>query len=158
MTIARSAGTPITIDGMPTGYRAGGGYRGFTDELDAIVAEAAVRLEAWSGMDVTIRFNSDRKSGSAFLLTDPNDGVWKNAELGVGGGIHDTEWDEETGERTLVEPTLYISVLIKPVCLREPDDFDMSGWGDRYWCTSFDTLDDAFAFVEQHATIEKLNA
>lgn len=140
MTIERSAGIPIA----GTHYIAGGGYRGLTDELDTIVAEAAVRLEAWSGMDVTIRFNSDRKSGSAWLLTDPVDGVWKNAELGVGGGV-----GLEPSER------LYISVTVDPVCLRNPDAHDLQGWSKL--TRLFDTLDDAFAFVAEHATTERLH-
>lgn len=154
MTIERSTGIPITAGGMPTGYRAGGGYIGFTEELDAIVARAAVRLEALFGMDVTIRFNSDRKSGSAFLLTDPNDGIWKNAELGVGGGIRDTEFDDETGDIRPIEPKLYVSVLIDPVCLRHPEAHDLHGWGKL--TRHFDTLDEAFAFVTEHATTERL--
>lgn len=70
------------------GYIAGGGYTGCTDELDAVVQEAAEALAgAYPGYDVTIRYNSDRKSGGAFLVTDPEDGIGYNGEIGIGASV-----------------------------------------------------------------------
>src|SRR4051794_25827802 len=69
------------------GFLCGNGYRGATEQLDALVKEAARVLEGAYGMDVTIRFNSDRRSGSAWLKTDAVDGVWLNAEVGIGGSV-----------------------------------------------------------------------
>jgi hypothetical protein len=65
MTIERSMGTPIGV----TGLVAGGGYRGATEALDAVVREAAEALAAAYGADIEIRFNSDRESGGAWLRT-----------------------------------------------------------------------------------------
>ena len=49
------------------GYRPGGGYEGKTKELDAIVSQAAGIMEKTFGCEITIRFNSDRESGGAFI-------------------------------------------------------------------------------------------
>jgi hypothetical protein len=74
-TITRSTGTPIAGSGLV----AGGGYRGITDELDAVVREAAGALAQAYGRDIEIRFNSDRESGGAWLVTP--DG--RNACVGI---------------------------------------------------------------------------
>jgi hypothetical protein len=86
-TIERSPGLPIRINERPTGFIAGGGYRGLTDSLDATVQAAAELLRTAYGMDVTIRFNSDRKSGGAWLVTDAVDGFGANAEIGIGASV-----------------------------------------------------------------------
>lgn len=64
MTIERSTGTIVPNWGGPL---PGGGYQGATEELDALVVEAANRLTAEYNRDVVIRFNSDRRSGGAWL-------------------------------------------------------------------------------------------
>jgi hypothetical protein len=64
-TITRSTGLPIE----GTGLVAGGGYRGLTEELDAAVREAARELARAYGGDIEIRYNSDRESGGAWLVT-----------------------------------------------------------------------------------------
>lgn len=63
--IKRSTGTPLA-DGVSV---AGGGFRGLTPELDAVVAAAAVALAEAYGTDIEIRFNSDRESGGAWIKT-----------------------------------------------------------------------------------------
>ena len=50
------------------GYLVGAGGSGFTEELDQIVEEAAHKLYEMYGVKITIRFNTDRKSGGAFVL------------------------------------------------------------------------------------------
>lgn len=67
-TIERSAGLPVTFGNLCYGM-AGGGYSGATDKLDATVARAAEVLRNTYGMDIEIRFNSDRESGGAWLKT-----------------------------------------------------------------------------------------
>lgn len=78
MTITRSTGTPVTAGGVTYGM-AGGGYRGLTRDLDLVVQFAAAALAEEYGQDVSIRFNSDRASGGAWLVTP--DG-W-NAHVGI---------------------------------------------------------------------------
>ena len=53
----------------------GDGRMGITAELDAEV------LKETYGMDVTIRFNSDRRSGEAWLVTDEVDGIGRNSDV-----------------------------------------------------------------------------
>lgn len=77
--ITRSHG--VAIQG--TGIIVGGGYAGATEALDNLVQHAAENLREAYGLDVTIRFNSDRKSGSAWLVTDAVDTVGSNAEIGI---------------------------------------------------------------------------
>lgn len=55
------------------GYVVGGGYSGKTDELDAVVQKEAEILQELYGRDVVIRFNSDRKSGGAFIKDGAED-------------------------------------------------------------------------------------
>ncbi len=88
-TIERSAGLPITVAGLPTGYVSGGGFRGSTAELDRTVERAAATLRDAYDRDVTIRFNSDRQSGGAWVVTDAVDGFGANAELGIGAALRD---------------------------------------------------------------------
>jgi hypothetical protein len=83
MTIERSPGIPAVAGGVCYGL-AGGGYQGLTAELDAVVQQAAERLQAAYGMDVVIRFNSDRASGGAWLRTHDHDAIGANSEIGIG--------------------------------------------------------------------------
>jgi hypothetical protein len=93
MTIERNAGLPIA----GTGLMAGGGYSGATPDLDAIVAGAGRVLAEAYGMDVTIRFNSDRESGGAFLMTHKTDGIGANAEVGICASVV-TAWQRARAE------------------------------------------------------------
>jgi hypothetical protein len=93
--ITRSTGTPLTAGAACYGF-AGGGYQGLTPELDTTVAEAAEALAKAYDMDVTIRFNSDRASGGAFLRTHEQDGIGANGEVGIGASVvtarHRASW------------------------------------------------------------------
>ena len=82
MTITRSAGIPVTVAGLTHGF-AGAGHAGATNALDAVVREAADALETAYSKDVTIRYNSDRESGGAWLLTHAVDGIGRNSEVGI---------------------------------------------------------------------------
>lgn len=76
--ISRSHG--VLIPG--TGFVAGGGFSGFTRNLDELVEEAAALLQDAYGA-VTIRFNSDRRSGGAWLVTSTGGGVGSDADIGI---------------------------------------------------------------------------
>jgi hypothetical protein len=84
--ITRSTGIPIGNGAVCYGM-AGGGYAGITRELDDVVKEAARALAGAYRMDITIRFNSDRASGGAWLVTHERDDIGSNAEIGIGGGV-----------------------------------------------------------------------
>lgn len=94
-TIHRSAGLPIDVAGMPSGYVAGGGHSGTTAELDTTVQRAAEMLQDVYGMSVAIRFNSDRKSGGAWLVTDAVDGFGRNADIGICASLAYRDEDEK---------------------------------------------------------------
>lgn len=67
-SITRSTGQPVIHGGVILGM-AGGGYQGCTPELDAVVVQAAGCLAVTYACDVEIRYNSDRESGGAWLVT-----------------------------------------------------------------------------------------
>lgn len=156
MTITRSTG----IDpGIPWGgIRPGGGYRGITEELDEVVAQAAERMAAEYHCDVEIRFNSTRKSGGAFRP----DG------LGITAGLRRTheEWEkgrdadlakhpDNAGTRAWwdncepkeSEPPIYVTVYAPADRLLDPSLASAGSVGHRYACPTFDTLDEAFEWV-----------
>lgn len=81
-TTERSPGIPVRIDGTFAGI-VGGGGTGATEELDATVERAADLLGTAFDLPVTIRFNSDRESGGAWLKLDEPDGIWKNNQVGI---------------------------------------------------------------------------
>lgn len=83
MTIERSTGIPVAGWAGPL---PGGGYRGATPELDALVEELAEWLRILYAVDIQIRFNADRRSGGAFLADEKRFGV-----VGVGAGIRNGE-------------------------------------------------------------------
>jgi hypothetical protein len=95
VSIERFTGYPVPLGGLtslPAGYYGlpGGGYRGLTDELDALVQEAAEKLTAEYGRDVVIRFNSNRESGGAYLKDAPT----KDCLVGINGGLYRPSWAE----------------------------------------------------------------
>jgi hypothetical protein len=81
-TIGRRPGTHIA--GTP--YFAGGGYQGQTDELDGLVQAAAEALREAFGCDVQIRFNSDRRSGGAWVR-DGRPGYSNSVQIKLGAGL-----------------------------------------------------------------------
>lgn len=153
MTITRSTGIHIGH-----GYVAGGGYTGVTDELDATVQRAAEALAAaYPGYDVTVRFNSDRKSGGAWLVTDPGDGIGSNTDIGIGASVvtqamHTYQADDPAYEgREPLPPvgTIFIDAIVG---LRVV--VGSSKREDRY--AMVDSIEEALAFVQEHGDLGKL--
>lgn len=73
--------------GFTPGIAAGGGLIP-TPTLREAVQEAAEALAAlYGGADVQIRFNSDGRSGGAFLITHPADHFLGNAEVGISANL-----------------------------------------------------------------------
>ena len=68
------------------GYLVGAGGSGFTEELDQIVEEAAHKLYEMYGVKITIRFNTDRKSGGASVL----DGKLTD-NVGITAALHNSK-------------------------------------------------------------------
>jgi hypothetical protein len=132
MTIERSPGIPAVAGGVCYGL-AGGGYQGLTAELDAVVQEAAERLQAAYGMDVVIRFNTNRASGGAWLRTHDHDGIGANAEIGIGASVvtqetirirrtYDLEGQDEA------PGTIHLTAHIAGTSLAEQSIKQLPGW------------------------------
>lgn len=81
-SITRSPGIVVS-----SGYIVGGGQRGYTQELDDIVQKEAEELRNHYGVDVTIRFNSDRLSGGAWLVDSSKDTIGSNSSIGLGAKL-----------------------------------------------------------------------
>lgn len=160
-TVTRSAGTPIA----GTAYVAGGGYRGISDDLDDMVAEAARRMAETFGMDVEIRFNSDRHSGGAWLKT-PGKGYAASGHVGIGVGIRHTHdelrqlWgpdgrypqDEDFLADLLTEPSggIYLHVMVARSYMRDACLATESGLCEPQWSVAPASLDEAMTMLADH--------
>lgn len=168
MTITRSIGIPARV-GMVTYGMAGGGYVGATEALDATVMRAAEMLREAYGMDVTIRFNSDRESGGAWLVTHAVDGIDANAEVGICADVMTEQgrarlersidrygWDDHLqqilDERPAGDVRIYahLSGAARDALARA-----QSG-GMSYYHRPARDLESALAFVHAHGSLEHL--
>lgn len=143
--ITRSPGIPVTV-GMNVAV-VGGGYRGMTAELDSVVARAAETLREAYAMDVTIRFNSDRRSGGAFLVTDPVDGIGANAEIGI------------CASQVTAERNEYFAARYPDMPLSEPGVYIRAHVGRRvgeYADVLVGSIQEALEYVQEHADLTKL--
>lgn len=142
--IERSAGLPTG-----TGWIVGGGHTGATYDLDATVREAARTLETAYGRDVVIRFNTDRRSGGAWVKTDDPDGIWLNAEIGICADLVTAERNRRMTERYPdYEP-------------RPPGIYLCAHVGGRVGEKAHvpvGTIADALAYVQANADLSRLGA
>lgn len=99
-SVSRSSG--VVVGG---GFVAGGGYRGATDALDNTVQTAANGMAEWGG-DVEIRFNSDRRSGGAWLVTSRNGRLDSNCEVGLNAYDGDNGCMLRINRGALADPTV----------------------------------------------------
>lgn len=76
-----------------TGYLVGGGYCGKTEQLDEIVKKEAEILEDLYGLDVEIRFNSDRESGGAWVVDGKS-----NCSIGLSAALGNSKLFNMTSE------------------------------------------------------------
>ena len=68
-------------------YIVGGGWRGSSNELDTVVMQEAEFLRDHYHINVTIRFNSNRLSGGAWLIDSNKDGIGSNSSIGLGASL-----------------------------------------------------------------------
>lgn len=169
-TVTRSPGIPITSGGVCYGF-AGAGYSGATAALDALVEHAASALVSAYKRHVTIRFNSDRESGGAFLVTHAVDGVGANSEVGICASVvtertrsrwgreaerwtreGDHEWAALMRERLATEPAGTLQVyahLSREAC----DAVALAQTGGRYYHRPAADVAAALAFVRAHGSL-----
>ena len=80
--ISRDPGTPTGL-----GAVAGGGYRGKRKDQDKAVQELARRLNDEFDHEITVRFNTNRLSGGAWLVDGDRD-----AQVGLGVNLKPPQW------------------------------------------------------------------
>lgn len=136
--VERSPGIPISTSGL----LAGGGGRGLTQSLDDLVQQAAEALsDLYDGAPVTIRFNSDRRSGGAWLKTVEPDYIGGNAEVGINASVSPDD----------PEATPRLSVSLRHVALASDDwetDFAERKGG------SAESIEEAVALLREHAVTD----
>ena len=155
MTIRRHAGIPIK--GTP--YAVGAGYSGITQELDQTVELAARMLAAAFGGDIEIRFNTDRRSGGAWLMDD-KPGLAGNASVGLTAGLRakrpdglsDAEWwDMPIEEHQRLPVELTVATVVKPDHLNDPALANQGNPDSRYASHEHDSLVAGLAWLQANA-------
>lgn len=73
------------------GYIVGGGYKGITELLDKTVQKEAAILRDHFHQDVTIRFNSNRRSGGAWLVDSQEDHIGCNDSIGLSASLYNSK-------------------------------------------------------------------
>ena len=169
-TIERFTGYQVPVGafpGLPDGYYGlpGGGIRGLTDELDALVMEAAERLRTQVGADIQVRYNSDRKSGGAYLMPESKYGT-----IGVNAGLYPPsredlgmtidQWLDRVmtpeGKAWAKSLPLHLEIhtYVHVGVLRDPSLADQgSSIGQPYSYRKHDSLDAAFAWFRENVVL-----
>lgn len=121
-----------------TGFIAGGGKASTEAYREAADTAAAALSDYFGGALVSVRFNSQGGSGGAWLVTNENDAVGRNAEIGIIAWVN-----PETDERGF-------TVRLAPIATG----------GTEYFMASVDTLPEALALIAHEApvTVDELKA
>lgn len=146
--ITRSPGVAVGAGLMP-GFVVGSGFKGATADLDETVQRAAEVLRDAYDMPVTIRFNSDRMSGGAWLHTDEPDAIGLNAEVGICAALVTEEGNRRFAER-------YPDMAGKA---RDPGIYILAHVGKRvgeYAHEQVASIEDALSYVQSHADLSRL--
>jgi hypothetical protein len=138
--ITRSAGLPVQIKGLR--YLVGSGYNGETKELDETVQQAAKLLEKTFNRDVEIRFNSNRRSGGAWLKNSLP-GFSGNCQIGLNAGINNDG--------------IYISTYVKESALKNPALCNAGFLIEQKYCWLYhNTLNDAINWLKENVDTSKI--
>lgn len=151
-----------------TGFLAGSGYRGKREDQDEAVVELAERLNAEFPHDVTIRFNTNRISGGAWLVDDD-----RSAQLGLGVKLKPPEWyleqrhewlfgdGEEPNERdfSVDDRELVIEVKADVPVVDETHANRMTDRDDKnsYAIIEFDEIDEAWKWLLEQVNRDAIN-
>jgi len=85
--ITRETGIPVIAPNGVFCGMAGGGVSGSTKELDSVVSKAAAALGEAFDRPVSIRFNSDRKSGGAWLKHNTGHWLTSDSQVTIGASL-----------------------------------------------------------------------
>jgi hypothetical protein len=78
-------------EGFIPGIAAGGGFAAPPDLRDTVNNAAKALADLYGGADIQIRFNSNGRSGGAYLVTHPADHLFGNAEVGISAKLTPTD-------------------------------------------------------------------
>ena len=153
-TITRHTGR-VCIPGLP--YMYGAGYAGATPELDRLVVRAAKMLAKTYGMDVEIRFNTDRRCGGAHPIVD---GQAISTGLSAGlrkqrpEGLTDEEWWNypRVGNDSLPD-VLYIYTFIDAPHCADPAIINSGNPDHRYAYHEHKTLAAGLRWLKRYAVV-----
>jgi len=158
-TITRHTGK-VCVPGLP--YMYGAGYGGATPELDRLVVRAAKMLTKAYGLDVEIRFNTDRRSGGAHPIVN---GQAVSIGLSAGlkkqrpAGLTDQEWWEypRIGNDKLPD-VLYIYTFLDAAYCADPDIVNGGNPGFRYAYHEHKTLAAGLRWLKRYAVVPRQEA
>ena len=153
-TITRHRGK-VCVPGLPFMY--GAGYEGATEELDRLVVRAAKMLWKAYSLDVEIRFNTDRRSGGAWLK------IGEDADLcGLCVGLRKQRPDGLTDQQWWAMPRpeyyalpddLYIDTYIDARCCADPVIVNEGNPGYRYATHEHKTLAAGLRWLKRYAVV-----
>ena len=164
--------------GLPTGYFglvAGGGYSGITGELDRVVAEQAELLSKAFDRAVEIRFNSDRRSGGAWLK-DGLPGFSGSSQVGFSASLsakppagktysqwlddlhaEHSNWSDVQRVLDKAPQEIVISTYISSTAAKDPAIVTEGPKDSRYASTRHHSLREGLEFLKKHVDRSKLN-
>lgn len=134
-------------------YLVGGGYTGRTKELDDMVQRAAEMVADAFKWPVEIRFNSDRRSGGAFVNEPDNPhktrfGLTVSLRNVKPEGMSDDAWVMAPWAFRESQPeALYISTYITAQWLQNPSQANAGNPDNRYDFREHATLQDGLAYL-----------
>jgi hypothetical protein len=120
-------------EGFAPGIAAGGGFPAQPDLRYTVNTAAQALADLYGGADIQIRFNSNGRSGGAYLITHPADQLFGNAEVGISANLTPTD--------------IHIAVHLTTTAARDGQRIP----GDTQWVDSITT---AIAFLTEKANLD----
>lgn len=142
------------------GYLVGAGGSGKTKELDDLVQKAADLLKEKLGVNITIRFNTDRRSGGAFVQ---DSGM--SSKIGITAGLYNTTFRKMNTQEKMELPerewreymdnpdAISVSSCLMENFLREKSQFVCLDTEFR----DFDSIEEAMHWILTGTTKEMWN-
>lgn len=94
-------------------------YKTCAQKLEQIISREARFLYSYFHTEVTIRFSSDRLSGSAWLVDSDEDSLFSNNGIGLGAGFYNCKLSSMPMEKQLRLPSWeYLNLRRTPDAIR----------------------------------------
>ena len=137
-----------SIGGCFQGYIYGGGYEGKTKELDDIILKAADLMQKAFNTDITIRYNSDRESGGAWIKDNSSSAI-----IGLNARMAKSQFNNMTTEQKINITTeeynnlpfdmIVIDTVIEKSVLANENHVNLCS----ICCTDHNSLEDGIAWI-----------